>query len=107
MAAYPTLNAQRSSSTVRNGGQDAQRATNGTLKMRRLYSTEKMDFTVDHWLTDAQKSTLESFYQTNRDLDVSLTWAEDAVTYTVRFAAPPQYLRMPGWWQARVRLQEV
>jgi hypothetical protein len=107
MAAYPTLNAQRSSATVRNGGQEAARATNGTLKMRRLYTAEKMNFTVDHWLTDAQKSTLESFYQTNRDLDVSFTWAEDAATYTVRFSEPPQYLRMPGWWQARVSLLEV
>ena len=107
MAAYPTLNAQRSSGTVRGGGQDVQRATNGGLKVRRLYSTEKMDFTVDHWLTDAQKTTLESFYQTNKDLDVTFTWAEDGAAYTVRFGAPPQYLRMPGWWQARVRLLEV
>jgi hypothetical protein len=107
MAAYPTLNAQRSSSTARNSGHDAVRATNGALKVRRMFSAEKTDFTIDHWLTSAEKSTLESFYQANKDLDVAFTWAEDGVTYTVRFASAPQFLGMPGWWQARVRLLQV
>ena len=113
MAAFssisPALSApQRSSSTVRSGGQDPARATNGALKMRRLFTAEKMDFTIDYWLTTAQKNALESFYSTNKDASNTIVWAEDGVTYTVLFAAPPQNLLMPGgWWQVRVRLMEV
>ena len=108
MAAYPTFNVQRSSpGPARSSGHDPVRATNGALKVRRLYSTEKNDFVIDHWLTDAEKATLETFYQVNKDLDVSYTSPEDSATYTVRFAAAPQYIRMPGWIQARVRLMEV
>jgi hypothetical protein len=108
MAAYPSFNVQRSSpGPSRSDGHDVVRATNGVLKMRRLYSATKSDFTIDHWLTSAEKTTLDSFYTTNRDLDVTYTSPEDSVAYTVRFAAPPQYVRMPGWYQARVRLVEV
>lgn len=108
MAAYPTMSHQRSGpGPARSDGQDAVRATNGGLKVRRLYSATKSDFIIDHWLTDAQKTTLDSFYTTNRDLDVTYTSPEDSVSYTVRFVSPPQYIRMPGWWQARVRLAEV
>jgi len=107
MAYYPSLPVYRSSATERASGHMAERATNGALKVRRLYSSEKTDFTLDHWLTSAEKASLESFYQSNRDLDVSLVWAEDGATYTVRFVAAPQYLLMPGRWQARVRLMQV
>lgn len=113
MAAFssisPALSApQRTSSTVRSGGQNAVRATNGALKMRRMFTTEKLEFTIDYWLTSAQKTALENFYTTNRDASNTIVWAEDGVTYTVLFVAPPQYVLMPGgWWQARVRLMEV
>ena len=108
MAAYPTFNHQRSGpGPARSDGQEAVRATNGGLKVRRLYSATKSDFTIDHWLTSAEKTTLDSFYTTNRDLDVTYTSPEDSTAYTVRFVAPPQYIRMPGWYQARVRLMEV
>ena len=108
MAAYPTLNHQRSGpGPATSDGHEVQRATNGALKVRRLYSASKSDFVIDHWLTDAQKTTLDTFYVTNKDLDVTYTSPEDGATYTVRFVAKPQYIRMPGWWQARVRLSEV
>lgn len=107
MAAYPTLDTLRSSAYTRDGGFDSARATNGALKVRRLFSAEKTEFTLDHSLTSTTKSTLETFYQTNKDLDVTFTWQADGASYTVRFLAPPQYLRLPGGWQARVRLSEV
>lgn len=107
MAAYPTLRVLRPSTTDRQGGQEPQRATNGALKMRRLYSAEKTDFTVEHALSDAEKTALEAFYQANKDLAVDFVWPEDLVTYSVLFAGPPQYLRRVGWWEARVRLLQV
>ena len=84
------------------------RATNGALRLRRLWSAEKLDFVVEHApLTDAERSTLEAHYQANRDASFAIVWPEDGQTYTVAYAAPPQYLRNIGWWQARVRLMQV
>jgi hypothetical protein len=108
MSAYPAFPVQRAGSAAqRAGGQQVVRATNGAVRVRRLYSTEKTTFDLVHWLTDAQRTTLETFYQANRDGDVTLTWAEDGLAYTTRFAAPPQYLRREGWWEARVRLEQI
>lgn len=108
MATYPVLSTQRSGpGPARSDGQEAVRATNGGLKVRRLYSVTKSDFVLDHWLTSAEKTTLDAFYGANVDLDVTYNSPEDGQNYTVRFVAPPQYIRMPGWYQARVRLMEV
>jgi hypothetical protein len=107
MAAYPALRVLRPSTAERQGGQEPQRATNGALKMRRLYSAEKTDFVIEHALSEAEKAALEAFYQTNRDLAVDFVWPEDTVSYSVLFAGPPQYLRRVGWWEARVTLMQV
>src|SRR5574337_1858189 len=96
MAAYPAFGVLRSGpGPSRSDGQEPVRATNGALKVRRLYSAPKSDFQIDHMLTAAENATLDTFYSTNRDLDVSYTSPEDGAVYTVRFAAPPQYVRMP------------
>lgn len=108
MAAYPSFGHLRSGpGPTRSDGQEPVRASNGTLKVRRLYSATKSDFAIDHMLTLPEKATLDAFYVANRDLDVSYTSPEDGAAYTVRFAAPPQYVRFPSWVQARVRLMEV
>lgn len=105
---YPTtLPINRASRTQREGGFNAVRATNGVLKVRRLYSVEKTDFTLEHWLTDAQKATLESVYSANRLLNITLTWPEDGVVYSVRFGAAPQYRKEAGYWVADVLLLQV
>jgi len=107
MATYPTLPWMRDGTKIdRQGGFEPVRASNGALKVRRLYSGEPHDFDIEHWLSDAQKSTLESFYGTNKLLDVTLTNPEDGASYTVRFAAAPVYEWHPGYWRTRVRLME-
>lgn len=113
MAAFSSISPalpppQQSSSAPRGGGQNAVRSSNGALKMRRLFTTEKTDFTLDYWITSAQKTALENFYSSYKDVSNTIVWAADGATYTVLFVAPPQYVWMPGgWWQARVRLMEV
>lgn len=108
MAAYPsTLPILRTSATQRDGGFDAARATNGALRVRQRFSAEKLDFTIEHMLSTADKNTLEAFYQANKLLNVSLVWPEDGFTYTVRFVGAPTHYRSPGWWVCRVRLSEV
>lgn len=105
---YPTtLPIMRASITQREGGFAPARATNGVLKMRRLYSTEKMTFDIVHWLSDSQKAALETAYQSFKTSNLTLTWPEDGANYTVRFAAAPLHVKQPGYWVSTVRLLEV
>lgn len=104
---YPSLPMLRSSRADREGGFDPVRATNGVLKVRRLYSAEKMVFRVEHILTAAQRTTLEAAYTANRTANLSFVWPVDGQTYTVRFGAAPQYTTNGPWWFATVVLHEV
>lgn len=105
---YPSLPIIREGSRAeRRGGLDPVRASNGVLKVRRLYSADKTDFTLVHWLSDSQRATLEACWQANRTGNVTLTWPEDGAAYLCRFADSPLYERRPGWWVATVRLLEV
>lgn len=109
MAAYPDLPWMLDGTRVeREDGTQAARASNGKLVVRKLSAGEPRNFDLVHWLTDAQKTTLESFYQANKALDVTLTAKDDGANYTVRFAGAPQYdWRAVNFWVARVRLMEV
>ncbi|MBN8494551.1 MAG: hypothetical protein J0M00_24300 [Burkholderiales bacterium] len=107
MSDYPRLRVLRTSTAERQGGQEPARATNGAMKLRRLYATEKTDFVVVHALNRDERDALEAFYQANRDAAVDLWWPEDAAVYSVVFTAPPQYLRRGDLWEAQVRLSEV
>jgi hypothetical protein len=108
MATYPVLPIMRPGSVMaRAGGQMPVRATNGMLRVRRMFFSERSDFTLVHWLSAAQRSTLETFYQANKDLDVDFLWPGDGATYVVRFGAPPQYAPRSDWFEARVQLLQV
>lgn len=104
---YPALPIMENSRAERLGGLEPRRASNGVLKLRRLFSAEKTNFTIEHWLSQAQKDALEAVYQANKTANLSLTWPEDGLVYTVRFGAAPQYRREPGYWVANVLLLEV
>ena len=109
MAAYPSYTMQRDGTrAVVDGGFNQARATNGALRVQRLFSSAKRTFEITHWLTPAEKTAHAAFFNSNKDLDVSLTWPEDSVTYTARFIAEPQYLlQTPGLWIATVRMAEA
>lgn len=109
MAAYPTLAWSAGTKVDRDGGYESARATNGVLKVRKLFDAEKRDFQLVHLITAGEKATLEAFYGANKLLDVSLTAADDGVVYTVRFVAAPVYEWRPGVLTclARVHLLEV
>lgn len=105
---YPTtLPIMADSTADREGGFEPVRATNGLLKIRRLYSAEKTTFRLVHWLSDAQKATLETAYSTYKTANLTLVWPGDGASYTVRFGAAPQYEKRPGYHLARVLLLEV
>jgi len=90
MAAYPLTN------VLRKGSQEewlddlvADRTVNGAVKVRALYSGKKRRFILHHLLNSTERATLQTFYDTNRLLTITMTWPVDNVTYTCVFAKPP------------------
>jgi hypothetical protein len=102
--AYPVLDESECS---RAAGIEPTRATNGLLKVRRLYSADKTDFTVVHALSRADRDTLMTFYAANVTTEFTFYWPGDGATYTVRFADAPQISRRSNHYRATVRLLEV
>lgn len=108
MAAYPTLPWMQGGTTRSlSSGIEAVRASNGALKVRRLYAANKLELQLEHWLTESQKTALEAFYATEVLNNVDVTAPDDGATYSMRFADTPQYEWRVGYWVARVRLVEV
>lgn len=107
MASYPAFFTLADSTATASDGLDPQRATNGVLKLRRLWSADKIAFEVGHVLSAGEKATLDAFYAANKNLDVTYTWPRPATAYTVRFVAPPRYIPRNAHFEARVRLLEV
>lgn len=104
---YPTLMILEDSEAVPLSGIEPTRASNGMLKVRRLFSADKTDFTVLHALTRAERDTLRTFYAANVTTEFAFYWPGDGNTYTVRFAAAPQFSRRGAYYRATVRLMEV
>ena len=71
MAAYPTLPYSETSRMTVASGHDPRRATNGLLKVRRLHNQDRAAFVLEHELTGAQKTTLDAFYASNKDIVVA------------------------------------
>lgn len=107
MPAFPTLMHLRTGSVERDSGTQTARATNGSLRQRTLYPSDKADFQLVLWCTAAQKSGLDTFYANNRLGQFLYTDPADGATYTVRFAGPPLPVDMTPYWEVRVRLRQV
>jgi hypothetical protein len=108
MAAYPSYRCTADSTAEPEAGIDAERATNGLLRVRALYPADKTTFEVRHILTNAERDALWAFYLANKLLDVTFRWQGDGQTYTVRFGAAPRFRRRwPLHHEATVRLLEV
>lgn len=108
MAAYPTIPITYQSSPSRIDGYIPVRATNGTLKVRKLMTGEKMEWTLEHELTSTQRTDLENHYSAHKTTSFSFTWPGTGTSYTVMYTTAPLYLDQPGGWsKARVSLAEV
>lgn len=88
-------------------GSESERMSNGTLRTRRMWSSVEADITVCHLLTTAQWDTLWAHYLANRDGQDTIVWRETGTTYTVRYAGPPQRVRVGGMWEVTFRVLEV
>ena len=108
MAAYPSSLAQLVGSTEEwIDDVDVDRAVGGGTKVRSFFSAKKRRFTLKHVLTNALRDSMETFYDTNRALAVTLTWAGDGHTYTCLFEGGPRLDYIGGGlMRAEVRLVE-
>lgn len=107
MSTYPRFFTLNDSSAVAASGVEPLRATNGALKTRRMWPADKTTFEIGHLLTVAERATLDAFYAAEKDADVSYVSPWDGATYTVRFVAPPRYVKRLTRWEVRVSMQQV
>lgn len=108
MTAFPSMYYTESSSIGTADGRLLVRASNGALKVRQLYPSDKLAFDLEFELLSAAKSTLDGHYATDRDASFTYTDPATSTAYTVVYAGPIQYAPQPGgWWKARVRLEQV
>lgn len=107
MANYPRFLTLADSTVTTESGVQNVRATNGTLRTRRLFAADKASFKIGHLFSPAARAELLAFYAANKDLDVTYLWPGTGESFTVRFESPPQVLPRGGWFEARVALNEV
>lgn len=78
-------------------GLRASRASDGTLRRRRLYPQTIYTVTIKHpMLTAAEMASLEAFYATNRDIKVN--WADPLTgrLYLATMMGPPEHTGVQG-----------
>lgn len=107
MANYPRFLTLSDSTLTFESGVQSVRATNGTLRTRRLYATDKATAKVGHLFTQAEATELQAFYAANKDLDVTYWWPGTGETFTMRFDGKPQLTPRGTLVEARVTLLEV
>ncbi len=96
MATYPTLDTERGSDPEPMTGPTIDRAEDGSARAR-SYGPDKVRITVVHPLvSQADRDTLDGFYQANRLLPYDYTSPSDGITRVMLFAAPPRYVNRPG-----------
>ena len=108
MAAFPTLKQSPKTRVIPiSSGRQLDMSTNGTIRGRDLHSATAFDIDlVNILVTDAEKSTLETFYDTNKNLAITWTDAGDSQVYDAVFVAAPQYTwTSHGYWDVRTRLR--
>ena len=91
--AYPSSLGQvkAGSDVIPQSGTRIDRASNGDVRGQILYSALRQVFKVIHYLTAAQKTTLDTFYTTNAALEITFTWAIDSAAYNCIFMDAPKY----------------
>lgn len=90
MAAYPTLVCYPGS--VKTPSQNADAFVDGAGGHHVYLRPQKARFTLKHVVTVAQRDALDAFYAANRLLsNISFTWYEDNLVYTVTFLERPKY----------------
>jgi hypothetical protein len=99
MASYPAYKQLLGSTEEWVDDLVADRAVAGNVKVRAMFTSKKKRFLLRHKLTTVEVFTsfagssanaLTTFYDTNRLLTVTLTWAGDGASYTCLFGRSPR-----------------
>lgn len=91
MANYPNFAQLVGSRAIPQSGIRVDRASNGDVRSQILYSADRKDFIVLHDLGSTDKGTLDTFYSTNKALELTFTWLADSQNYNCSFKDAPQY----------------
>jgi hypothetical protein len=65
------------------------RSVSGAGKARSFFTAKKSRFMLPHLLTLTEYGTLQTLYDANRNLRVTLTWIPDGLPYICFFDGPP------------------
>lgn len=82
---------------------------NGSSRGRSYFTPGLYTWDILHGvLSDANRATLKTFYDTNRLLLFNFTSPWDSVTYqNVGFIAPPTYEFLPGaFWNVKIKMRQ-
>jgi len=99
MASYPGFKQLLGSSEEWVDDLVADRSVAGGVKVRAMFTARKRVFKLKHRLTTTEVFTsfggstsnaLDTFYDTNRLLAVTFTWAGDSTVYTCLFGRSPR-----------------
>ena len=90
MAAYPTYGQTSQSREAREDGMQWERASNGALRGRAMWPSDKLTLRIEHVVDRADADALLVFYRTNRLAAVDVVWDGDGQTYAMHFARPPE-----------------
>ncbi len=90
MAAYPTIGQGKSSKRVPISANKIDIASDGTLRARTDFSSNIYQFSIVHeTITEAEKDSIESFYDTNASLNFTFTFDADLTVYECVFNNVP------------------
>ena len=107
MANYPSIEQRVGSKATPQSGIRLDRASNGDVRTQILYSADRKDFKIVHLVDSTEKSTLDTFYTTNKALAVTLAWTADGQSYNCVFVEAPDYTpRGNGLWDVVVLLSQ-
>lgn len=107
---YPILPQAYSSSESSQSGRQTDRASNGSLRGRDLFTTPKKTFTVQHeFVSNANKLALLAFKAANPSAPFDFIWDGDGATYSCTFGDKDiQCKPGPGsLWDITVHLEQV
>ena len=107
MAAYPTYGQTSQSRESREDGTQWERASNGALRGRAFWPSDKLSLRIEHVVARADADALIGFYRANRLAAVAVVWGGDGQTYAMFFSRPPDVQHAGGMvWRVVADLQE-
>lgn len=105
--AYPNYPQGSRSSIATLDGLTLDRASNGSVRGRSLWSSSKRLFSVEHVLTATDLDALRTFYDANKTTAFDFVWAGNGETYSVVFRGMSNAAHLGGgYWRVSAELEE-